>query len=149
MSKRRRKSRRQGDRFVMLYHWLLECPAWRALKPGERALYVAFKYKYNGSNNGKIGFGVREAARFLNVSKDTAGKYFKGLQQKGFIKVMTGSSFDTRKNRLATEWILTEMRLAGISPSKEFMRWRSPKNDYPIYDGASSLQRFRRQKLND
>ena len=141
MSKKKIKYSIKG-RFVALEFYLLNSPAWKALCPGECRLYIEIKRRYNTYNNGDIGLGVREAAAEIGVNKDTVSKWFRGLQRKGFIQVSTRGTFDHRKNRKATTWILTEYPLEGqVRGTKEFMNWKSPSNDYPVIDGGSVLQR--------
>jgi len=43
--------------------------AWQALTPNERCIYLEIKKRFNGSNNGEIGLGVREAADAIQVER--------------------------------------------------------------------------------
>jgi hypothetical protein len=123
MSKQKKQVRRE-DRHVRLYHWLMRSPAWKGLPPVARALYAELAKHYNGSNNGKIGYSVRQAAEDLRISKDTAGQYFRVLQARGFIDPVRRGAF-SRKMRHATEWRMTEFTCdaSGMAPTKDFMRW--------------------------
>lgn len=130
--------RSNGSNFVQIHNYEIDCPAYRSLTHVARALYVEFKRRFNGCNNGDIHFSVRDMALALNVgNQGTAVKAQHELQRKGFIKVAHLASFDTRKNRKATTWILTVESLNGISPTKEFMRWNSEANDFPVKAGKS------------
>jgi DNA-binding transcriptional MocR family regulator len=117
--------------FVQLHHYLLKSAAWADLKPLERALYLALKQRYNGRNNGSIGYGVREAAHDLGVSSNTANAAFWSLQAHGFVTVGKGSTFGQK--RMAQEWTLTEDKndATGEPSSKLFMRWR-PESPFPV-----------------
>lgn len=117
------------ERFVKLDHYMLNCPAWRSLKPAVRALYVELAMRFNGLNNGEISFSVRQAARELNIAKDTASKAFRELAAKGFIKISQPGNFDWKVG-LATTWILTEHPLGDDLATKDFMTWR-PENLEP------------------
>jgi hypothetical protein len=97
-----RTGRSKGEaRHIRLYHWLLASPAWRSLKPVERAAYVdiASRYAGHGSN--------------------------KALQERGFI-VLTKRGAFSLKLRHATEWRRTEFPcdVTHAVPSKDFMRWQ-------------------------
>ena len=80
MSTRKRRGGRRHDatgrstneRFVWLKHWLLNSPAWKSMKPIPRALYVALRKRFNGTNNGQISISVREAATEIRCAKDSA-----------------------------------------------------------------------------
>jgi hypothetical protein len=66
MSKR---TKVKESRHVRLYHWFLKSEAWRSLSPNARALYLEIVERYNGSNNGRIGFSIRDAAEALHIGK--------------------------------------------------------------------------------
>ena len=57
------------------------------------------------------------------LQKDTAGRAFKELQEKGFLVLTTPGSF-SRKVRHATEWRLTAQFHEKEGTTKEFMRWK-------------------------
>lgn len=130
MPKRHNKTGRStGDRFVQLPHWLLDCPAFRSLKPQAVAIYVQLMRIYNGSNNGSLGLSVRTAAARCNIAKDTASKAFKELAEKGFIECMRPGGF-SRKTRLAAEWRLTALkcdRTGRTSNTALFLKWGRDK----------------------
>ncbi len=127
---------RGGDRFVKLEHWMLKSPAWRALPPAARALYVALAQRYNGLNNGQISVSVREAARDVNIAKDTASKTFHQLEAIGFIRCHVCGSFNW-KLRHATTWILTEFPVGEEAATKDFMSWAPAKSEPGPKSGTS------------
>ena len=124
---------RKGERFVKLDHWLLKTPAWQALGPVARAIYVELAQRYNGSNNGEIALSVRDAAKLVHVAKDTATKAFRELEDKGFVIRVVCGSFNW-KLRHATTWELTAYAMGEIPPSKQFARW----TDQKVKDGPKS-----------
>ena len=124
---------RKGERFVKLDHWLLKTPAWQALGPVARAIYVELAQRYNGSNNGEIALSVRDAAKLVHVAKDTATKAFRELEDKGFVIRVVCGSFNW-KLRHATTWELTAYAMGEIPPSKQFARWTGQK----VKDGPKS-----------
>ena len=82
MSKHQKKT---GPRFVQLFHWEMDNPAYRALSGNARTIYTEIKRRYNGSNNGFIVYSVRQGADELRIGKTTAAKAFTQLQIHGFI----------------------------------------------------------------
>ena len=80
-------------RFVQLFHWMLNSPAWKDLDANARAIYVELTRRYNGSNNGRIAYSVRQAAADLKISKDTAARAFRSLKRSRFHRVRTAWRF--------------------------------------------------------
>lgn len=125
------KGRNVGrQRFVMLNHWAFDGPSYRSLKPGPRALLWEFIRRYNGGNNGRIGFGQREMSAAINVvDRETVAGYVRELEAKGFIKAQRRGGFNVKvANRRATEWALTMFSIGEELATKDFMRWRPGKN---------------------
>jgi hypothetical protein len=124
MRRRNRNGRTSyANGFVQLTWWLLDSPAFLRLTSNAGLAYVEFCRRYNGANNGHIAFSIRELAERRNVSNATAHKAIKELREKGFIKPREMGAF-TRKDRHATEWILTAYEYANQPATKEFMRWK-------------------------
>ena len=121
-------------RHVRLYHYLMQTEAWQGLRALERSIYIeiAARYAGDGSNNGTIGYSIREAASTFKVGKSSAARALEILQDRGFIVVRKKGAFSL-KNRHSTEWRLTEFGcdLTGALPTKEFTRW-SAKNQKPV-----------------
>src|SRR5262245_46445011 len=103
-----KKKRATTERFVRLTHDMMECQAWRSLDGNARAIYIELAKLYFGTNNGRIGFSVRQAAHAINVSKDTAARAVRHLQERGFIVATAKGCFDGK--RQATRWRLTELK---------------------------------------
>lgn len=119
------KHKRKGkSKFIMIDAYVKRSAAWRALTPIERNAYIEVKWRYDGTNNGRIGLGCRELADELGMGRDTGNRALDGLQEKGFITKAKGSAFNV-KNRAVTEWRLTEYPcdVTGELPTKDFMRW--------------------------
>ena len=106
---------------VRLQHWVMKTAAWRELRPVERCLVVELYSLFNGINNGELFLSIREAAKRLNVSKDTAHAALRRLEQLGFIRAKERGMFTRRR---ATSWILTQFMHGTRTPTKDFARWR-------------------------
>jgi hypothetical protein len=134
MPKRRnRYGRRNGSRYVMLNHWLLESPAYLSLSAPARAVYVEIVRLYNGANNGKLALSVRTAAERCRIARNTAGRALAELQDRGFIECVRPGGFSL-KIRHATEWRLTHQpcNVSGQPPNSNFMRWRPPEKQNTV-----------------
>ena len=129
-------------------HWMIRSPAWRALTPAARALYVELAQRYNSINNGEIAMPFARLRACSRVAKDTASKTFHELEEKGVIKRNVCGSFNW-KLKYATTWILTEFPLGENPPTKEFARWQltNPETQSQIGDEVSQSGDGRREIL--
>jgi hypothetical protein len=145
MSKRLPNGRNDGfGRYVRHDYYLLKTEAWRSLDGNARAVYVEIKFRYNGSNNGRIPYSIREGAGSLRISKATAARALLALEDRGFILPVRKGHFD-RKQRHASEWYLAEydtnadiddpargvrLKASAIecTAMKWFARWTPPAN---------------------
>lgn len=118
-----------GERFILLPHFMLNCPAWKTLPSNAKALLLDVWTRHNGMNNGEISYSVREAEE-IGLSKDQAGRAFKELVERGFLKVRRSSAF-TLRTKEARTWELTGERFGDNPATKDFMWWgaRSPQRD--------------------
>lgn len=135
MAKRKPKLLRNGRNagstaFLMLDHYIFDCAACRTMKPGPRALLDELIRRHNGSNNGHIGLGQREAAKCLSVNKDTVPGYFATLIERGFIAPARPGSFNMKnpESRRATEWRLTWIKTDCMAATNDFIAWSRQKS---------------------
>lgn len=112
---------------MQLPEWLQASPAWASMKPGPRALYIELKRRYTAYNNGQIFLSHRDAAKELNVGRDTVSGYYQELEARGFINKTRGHHLGRAGIGMATLWALTEYPLDGTPATKDFMSWRKTK----------------------
>ena len=131
------KQKKTLPRYVMLFHWMLNSPAWKDLDAIARAIYLELSFRYNGSNNGRIGYSVRQAAEDLKIGKSTAARALWKLQSHGFIVVEKRGAFHC-KIRHASEYRLTiydsdiATDFASKLATKDFMQWEYIQNTVPV-----------------
>jgi hypothetical protein len=121
------------DRYFQLHHYMMKTDAWRVLSAAARAVYLQIGFRYDGSNNGKISFSVRDAASECGLARDTAGRAFRELMDLGFIEERRHGSL-SRKTRIASEWRMTAFRcdLTGALKSCLFMQRGEAARSYRI-----------------
>lgn len=136
------RTRKADDAHFRLYDWMWRSPAFKALTPAQRCVYVEIEMRYFGheTNNGRIGLSVRQAATACNISKDTAGRCFQRLIELGFIECATPGGF-SRKDPHAAEWRLTRARcdVTGAPATKAFMQWKPPAPPLPPTSSARAI----------
>ena len=108
-------------RYVGFDYNLLETDAFKYLTGGAFKLLALVKKRYNGINNGRISFSVREGRDLLGYSVNTISRYFDELVDKGFLKVKEKGSFNYKK-RHASTWIITSDEYNN-QKSRDFKHW--------------------------
>ena len=93
----------RAKRFLRLDYELLQSQRWQLLRPIPRALYLEMAAKFNGFNNGSIGFSNREACEKLHVRSRTASRAFRALEM---LDLIVCTKRGTLKTRQASEWRL-------------------------------------------
>ena len=117
--------KRGAGRHVQLPEYLQATEAWASLKPGPRALYVELKRRFNGSNNGDIFLSHRDAARALNVTRNTVTGYFADLIDRGLIRLTVAPHLGPSGIGQASKWALEEEQTRDGKPAgKAFVGWR-------------------------
>ena len=142
MEKYLKQKGRASGRFAMIPFAILDSDAFRSLSADAVYVYIRILRRHNGSNNGYIPFGCREAAIECNMSKMTAQRAFKQLEEVGLIECIVPSSFNSRK-KLAREWAFTHL---GIGDQPASRKWRNytfkpstKKNSYGINSSTHVL----------
>lgn len=125
---------------VRLYQHEHQSKAYQSLSPEARALLFEFRALYQGKEN-RVFMSVREMMRRVGVGRHRAEHARGELLDRGFIRMVKIGSF-SRKQRHATEYILTNEPLDNKPATKEFMRW-SKKNTVLMTstDGADDRHR--------
>ena len=116
--------KRGKGKFIQFDHWVYDSAAWQTLKPGPRALYLEMKRRYNGFNNGEIFLSQRDAAKALNVGRDTVEKYRAELVAKGFIVKTKGHHLGVAGVGQSAHWALTEYSVGMAKPTYGFKAWK-------------------------
>ena len=126
--------RSEGEgRFIQFPDWVIESPAFLSLTAAEICTLLFLLKRFNGKNNGKIGFGVRSGCfvpkqgtgevqnRPIPVSRPTIGRALETLERFGLTACTKDATFNQK--RLAREWRLTWLPCDGKAATKEFARY--------------------------
>lgn len=165
MAKGRRHDRtgrsESAPRFVRLEFWLLEHPNFLVLSSNAKVVLIYLAKRFNGFNNGQIGFGWRAGCfiqvngkehqeRSFGLSRYQIGRALDELEGAGFIICTKTATFDQK--RLAREWRLTWLPSgpnAERPPTKEFASITPDQNLKRRCTGASSPPLQVRQRAYD
>ncbi len=120
---------RQGH-FILFYDEMLNSPAYRSLSCPAKCILITLKQCFNGYNNGEIALSCRTCASVHKMSKNTAQRALKELEEKGFIETMRPGFFGTR---MATTYRLTMDANRGTRelPTNEWRQWGKTSQKTP------------------
>jgi DNA-binding transcriptional MocR family regulator len=139
--KRDHRGRSNTQQFTKLERRLLQEEAWRCLSSSAKALYPYIRLEWKGpqyNNNGRIRLSLRQAAKALGVTKDTAARAFQDLQAKGFIAVTKPAILGVDGGGTAHEYEITELAMPKAESrdgSRLFRQWK-PGQDFPVIKAA-------------
>lgn len=139
MSRKRKATKVLSGRFTAMPHYILDCPAYKALPPLARCIYWHLHRLagVSGEKNGELFYSVRNAAEDHGVNKETAGFAFDHLQAKGFIVPERIGHLGIEGHGKATTWRLTHFR-----PDRDFLKW-SEGCDFPVAKKQNPVRKTR------
>ena len=140
MTRRRDKGRLPP--FVPLLKDTMASPAWRAMSPSARCIYIALKQRYssNFKNNGRLYLSVRQAAKEVGVNKDTAARAFREIEHYGFGVITSGACLGVDGKGKAAHWRLTEVGYMTEPPTRDFLSWDG--TPFPTSKNKSPSEKF-------
>jgi hypothetical protein len=112
------KSYNHQGGFVAMPRIVLRSKAYNKLSCTARCLLLEFQNIHRPHNNGYLSISVSNAEGLLGVSDKTARKYFKELEQFGFLDLI---KFHNYTNGKAREYRLTFQPFQGREPTNEFL----------------------------
>jgi hypothetical protein len=96
----------KGEPFVMMFCSVFDSDEYAALSSIARSTLWLLIRRNNGSNNGTIPLGVREAARWSHCGQMTACRALDELVKAGFITVTDKGRMVRSGDNRATRWKL-------------------------------------------
>jgi hypothetical protein len=140
----RKQDKERADRYFQLHHYMLKTDAWKALSAAAVRVYIQIGSRYNGANNGKLAFSVRDAAAECNLAINTAMRALHDLVDLGFIEETRHGGL-SKKTRIASEWRLTAFKcdLTGALKTCAFMNRGDIARAYRANYSRSGLSQTR------
>jgi len=112
--------------FAGITNTVLDSPAWKAMSPSARVVYLAIKRKYNHTmnNNGRLYLPSRAGAKETGLSERTVLKCIHELIHYGFAVVTKGATLGVNGHGRPTALRFTEMGTrADPKPTRDFLKW--------------------------
>ena len=149
------RAKHSGPAFIQLFHYVKRSTAYHGLHAYARALLIELIDRYDGSNNGMIVLGVREAAYELGCHQSTVSRAAQALDDAGLARP---TKLGAWRGRHATEWRLMWKRcdLTGDLPRTQWAQRKpfvqllpceAPKTRAkPAMTDAERARRYRQRK---
>jgi hypothetical protein len=120
--KRKRKS--MGP-FVAVPLVILNAPAWRAMGPIARLLWIALRRKLRNDrlNNGKIYLSCRDAAEEIGGNKDTIARRYAELEQYGFLRKTAEGFLGVDGRGIAPHYRFTDLAHGTHPATRDYEKW--------------------------
>jgi hypothetical protein len=125
MSRRNKDKGKIGAPFVPMLIPTITSPAWRAMSPYAREIYMRLKSRYsvNLRNNGRIYLSARDGAEETGFDAKTVARSLRELRHYGFIVATKAHCLGLDGKGTATHWRLTELGYMHDPPTKDFLKW--------------------------
>jgi DNA-binding transcriptional MocR family regulator len=111
--------------FVPIPLSMLDHPAWRAMDPLARVLWIELrrKLRHDGLNNGKIFLSCRDAAKAIGGNKDTIGRRYIELEHYGFLRRTSEGCLGSDGWGIAPHYRFTDLPHGTHSATRDYESW--------------------------
>jgi hypothetical protein len=120
--KHEQRRRRSKKKFVQIWHEVIESAAYQSLSVYAKAALVEICNRYNGVNNGKIPFSLREMRKRLGTGQHQVAAALRALVEHGLIAVEHLGWFSSDHCH-STEWRIT-FQPTDKPATNEFRNWK-------------------------
>ena len=121
--KRKRKS---NGPFVAVPKAIMATPAWRAMSPGGRLLWIELRgwLRNDGSNNGKTYLACRDAAKAIGTkSKGSIVRWYAENKHYGFLRKTAEGFLGLDGRGIAAHYRFTDLAHGTHPPTRDFEKW--------------------------
>jgi hypothetical protein len=117
--------RKSKGPFVAVPKAILNAPAWRAMSPEGRLLWIDLRgwLRNDGLNNGKVHRSCRDAAEALGLHKDTIARRFVENEHYGFLRKTAEGFLGSDGRGIAAKYRFTDLAHGAHPPSRDFEKW--------------------------
>ena len=144
-----------GPSFTSIPHYVTQSTSYHGLSCGARSFLIEIASRYNGSNNGYIAFGQREAKYELRRGADSVSQYAREVDD---ARLAQPTKVGAWRGRQVTEWRLTWRRCdkTGDLPRSDWpartpytqQLLLPPPRPKPAMTDAERARRYRERKAD-
>ena len=104
---------------------ILNTPAWRAMSPLARLLWIELRRKLSGygDNNGKIYLSDRDAAEAIGADKNTIGRKYAELEHFGFLRKTSKGCLGSDGYGIAPHYRFTDLVYGTRPATRDYEKW--------------------------
>jgi hypothetical protein len=121
--KRKRKSK---GPYVAVPKAILGAPAWRAMSPGARLLWIDMRgwLRNDDLNNGQVHRSCRAAADSIGTkSKSSIVRWFAENEHYGFLRKTADGFLGSEGRGIAAKYRFTDLALGTHPPTRDYEKW--------------------------
>jgi hypothetical protein len=121
-----KRNRKNKGPFVAIPKAILATPAWRAMSPGARLVWIDTRgwLRNDGSNNGKLHRSCRAAAKAIGTkSMDSIVKWFAENEHYGFLYKTSEGFLGGDGRGIAAKYRFTDLAYGTHPPTRDFEIW--------------------------
>src|SRR5262245_29142230 len=120
-----KRTRKSKGPFVAVPKAILDAPAWRAMSPWGRLLWIDLRgwLRNDGLNNGKVHRSCRAAAEALGFDKKTTARGFAELDHYGFVRRTAEGFLGSDGYGIAAKYRFTDLAHGTHPPTRDFEKW--------------------------
>src|SRR5262249_16875663 len=138
--KRKRKSK---GPYVAVPKAILGAPAWRAMSPGARLLWIDMRgwLRNDDLNNGQVHRSCRAAADSIGTkSKSSIVRWFAENEHYGFLRKTADGFLGSEGRGIAAKYRFTDLALGTHPPTRDYEKWEGEMFVYTPRRGGRKKQ---------
>jgi hypothetical protein len=120
-----KRKRKINGPFVAISKAIMATPAWRALSPEGRLLWIDLRgwLRNDGLNNGKVLRSCRAAAESIGLHKDTVARRFPELEHYGFLSKTAPGFLGSDGRGIAAKYRFTDLPYGTHPATRDYEKW--------------------------
>ncbi len=142
-------AKKRKEKFVGIFAPMYRSDVFNDLSPYAVRILMELKWRYNGYNNGEIGFSIREGVKLCAIGTEKSKKAILELLTHGFIRIRKIGRFTTNES---TEFELTFEPYVGRPARHDWKYWPANEGNKirakNLHEYLTYLSEYRSTQIN-
>lgn len=132
MAKKHKRSARIPGGYVAVPKLIMKEPAWRAMTPGARLLWIELRgwLRIDGRNNGQVFLVDRDAAKTIGAHPGSIVRWYAENQHYGFLVKTAHGFLGVNGHGIGDHYRFTDLAHGTHPPTRDFKQWDGQKFVY-------------------